>query len=529
MPSSEAATRLPVSAPPSHVQGQLAIHHINVQQGDCTLIVGPDGTTFLIDAGNQGKGTAEVVPYLQAIGIPASAGFDFMLATHRDSDHLGGLDEVIAAGYQATGTIWDNGSTKTGGAIDEFLAAAAGTVADAVQPMPLGHVVNLGSGATATCVAVGGQVLGHGAVAGAADENDLSVAILVRFGTFEYLTAGDLGGGDGDKSCTGRSTGQADVETTLTISLRPGGGADLLTADGIEVLDVNHHGSESSTNNQYMNLLTPAVAVINTGAGQGSNFHHPRADVVEKVLMAQVACITAPPALVLQTEEGDPIGSNTSTQGFCVGDVIIRTSGAGTFQVLATGDVSQGPDERVAAGIGGAGRTFPLDGAAAPSSSDLVITEIMQDPAAVPDTAGEWFEVFNPGTVAVDINGWTIRAEGSDSHVISNGGPLLVLPGAAIVLGRNGDPLQNGGYTASYVYTGINLANADDEILLVEPGGRVVDRVAYTGVAPWPRPSGRSMQLSNPGADNGAGSNWAVATARGGSFVGSGDLGTPGM
>ena len=29
--------------------GLLEIHHINVQQGDCTLIIGPDGTTFLVD------------------------------------------------------------------------------------------------------------------------------------------------------------------------------------------------------------------------------------------------------------------------------------------------------------------------------------------------------------------------------------------------------------------------------------------------------------------------------------------------
>ena len=103
-------------------------------------------------------------------------------------------------------------------------------------------------------------MLGHGAVTGAASENDLSVAILVRFGAFEYITAGDLGGGDNDRSCTGRSTGQANVESSLAISLTSAGGANLLTDDGVEVMDVNHHGSESSTNRDYMNLLTPTVA-----------------------------------------------------------------------------------------------------------------------------------------------------------------------------------------------------------------------------------------------------------------------------
>ena len=122
----------------------LTIHQINVQQGDCTLIVGPDGTTFLIDAGNRGKGTSEVVPYLQSIGIQPGDGLDFMLATHRDSDHLGGLDEVIDAGYDVESNVWDNGSTKSGDEITEFVNAAVNTTAGAVQAMTLGHVVDLG-------------------------------------------------------------------------------------------------------------------------------------------------------------------------------------------------------------------------------------------------------------------------------------------------------------------------------------------------------------------------------------------------
>ena len=42
--------------------GLLEIHYINVQQGGSTLIIGPNGTTILMDAGNNGKGTSEVVP-----------------------------------------------------------------------------------------------------------------------------------------------------------------------------------------------------------------------------------------------------------------------------------------------------------------------------------------------------------------------------------------------------------------------------------------------------------------------------------
>ena len=521
-----AALCLPALAAAFTPSGLLEIHHINVQQGDCTLIIGPDGTTVLVDGGNNGKGTAEVVPYLQGLGLMPADGIDYMIATHGDADHLGGLDDVINAGYDVHFEVWDNGTTSSTQTTADFKAAASGTSAGPVTEIPLGTTIALGGGAVARCVVVRGNVLGFGTVAGALNnENDLSVGLLVQYGGFDYITAGDLGGGDDDAACTGRSTGQVNVETTLATSLMPGGGAALLTADGVEVLDVNHHGSESSTNSDYMNLLTPAVAAINVGAGQGGTFHHPRIDVVEGVLMAQAACVAAAPALVLQTEEGSPTGSNTSFAGYCAGDIVFKTSGSGTYEVSATGAVSQGPDERVAAGIFPAA-SFDLDGGGSGGTPLIVINEIMQNPNAVTDANGEWLELYNAGGSSVDIGGWTIRDDGSDSHVIA--GSVVIPAGGYAVLGRVGDSGTNGGYTPDYVYSGFTLANADDEVVLADGGGAIVDRVDYTGVSPWPNPTGASMELIAAGLDNNVGSNWTLATVRGGTYTGGGDLGTPG-
>jgi hypothetical protein len=132
----------------------------------------------------------------------------------------------------------------------------------------------------------------------------------------------------------------------------------MISAGGIDVLHCNHHGAEDGTNSNYMNLARPAVAVISIGAGQSLTDQRPRIDVVENVLLAGVPCVTVPPALVLQTEEGNPIGTYTSYAGYCVGNVRISTDGVSTFAVSADGLVTQGPDERVAAGLP---RTFPLD------------------------------------------------------------------------------------------------------------------------------------------------------------------------
>ena len=160
----------------------------------------------------------------------------------------------------------------------------------------------------------------------------------------------------------------------------------------------------------------------------------------------------------------------------------------------------------------------------APPAPVIVITEIMQNPAAVADSAGEWFEVHNPGTQDVDIDGWTISDNGSDSHVIANGGPLIVPAGGYIVLGNNANPATNGGVTVAYAYSGVFLANGDDELVLTRPDGGEADRVEWDGGPVWPDPNGASMALIDPALDNNVGTNWVTATTA----YGAGDKGTPG-
>ena len=88
---------------------QLEIHYIDVGWGGSVFVKGPDGTTVLMEAGNTGKGTAEVVPYLQSIGVTPAMGLDYTIAGHQHCDHIGGLDEVINAGYNVHAKNYYNG------------------------------------------------------------------------------------------------------------------------------------------------------------------------------------------------------------------------------------------------------------------------------------------------------------------------------------------------------------------------------------------------------------------------------------
>ena len=159
---------------------------------------------------------------------------------------------------------------------------------------------------------------------------------------------------------------------------------------------------------------------------------------------------------------------------------------------------------------------------------DVVITEIMQNPAAVVDTAGEWFEVYNATSRAIDLNGWTIADAGTDRHHIQtpNGDPLWLPAGGYLVLGRNADAGTNGGVLVAYRYASFTLGNADDEIILLDGSGTAIDRVAYDGGPAFPNPDGASMQLIRPDLDNTLGVNWRSAPDP---WPGSaGDRGSPG-
>jgi beta-lactamase superfamily II metal-dependent hydrolase len=363
-----------VAATPAGFAQQLEIHYINVGWGSSVLVIGPDGTSVLLEAGNTGKGTSEVVPYLQSIGLLPSHGLDYTIAGHQHCDHIGGLDEVINAGYDVRTRNYYNGSASyTSGCVDGWNAAAQTTTAGAPVAMAVGTEILLGNGAKLTCVAANGRIIGGGTVS-VSNENDKSIAVLIQYGGFDYLWASDLGGGSVDEACTGRSTSQVDVETAVVQAISPGGAAPMISAGGIDVLNVNHHGSESSTNNNWMDYAMPAVAVIPTGAGQSTGWDLPRIDVVHNVLLAAASsCVAAPPTFVLQTEEGSPTGSLTSFEGYCVGNIRISTDGLSLFTVNGDGNVNQGPNEVAAAGLP---RSFTLDDSAGGGDTEAPTTSI---------------------------------------------------------------------------------------------------------------------------------------------------------
>ncbi|WP_370390787.1 lamin tail domain-containing protein [uncultured Winogradskyella sp.] len=159
-----------------------------------------------------------------------------------------------------------------------------------------------------------------------------------------------------------------------------------------------------------------------------------------------------------------------------------------------------------------------------PPVPELIITEIMQNPSDVGDNSGEYFEVYNPTASAIDMIGWTISDNGSDSHTISSS---VVVPSLGFaVLGINADNLTNGGVNVDYEYSGFTLANGDDEIILTDGSSNEIDRAEYDGGPNWPDPNGAAMIfIGSDTEDNNDGSLWAEATVSEGI---DNDFGSPG-
>lgn len=279
----------------------LKIHHIDVGQGDCTLIVSPTGKTVLIDSGTTGKGKTLVLPHLKRLGIKR---LDYVVASHYHLDHIGGLDEVMKGiGSKNIGTVLDRGNKPappTGKAYTDYATAASG---HRFKPTA-GKTINLGGGCSMKCVANDGRVLGSGNVANAVkSENDLSLAWLLVYGSFNYYTGGD---------CGGESKNYADLETPMAP-----------VVGMVDAMKVDHHASNYSTNQVFLNALNPTAVIVEVG--NGNTYHHPVQTVLDR--LAKKHCD------VYLTEKGSG-GKLASGAGWIAnGNILISTDGTSTFCV----------------------------------------------------------------------------------------------------------------------------------------------------------------------------------------------------
>jgi len=156
---------------------------------------------------------------------------------------------------------------------------------------------------------------------------------------------------------------------------------------------------------------------------------------------------------------------------------------------------------------------------------DLVITEVMYNPAFCTDATCEWIEIYNASGSPVDLLGLLISDIGASSGEIEDSAVLA--PGEYGVLGASDS--DDWGYTfeplAHYGSSGPFFSQADGDLVEIANNATTIDIILYT--ANGDRNAGASLELDPAALDadlNDDEAQWCVAQ----DDFGDGDLGSPG-
>jgi len=120
----------------------------------------------------------------------------------------------------------------------------------------------------------------------------------------------------------------------------------------------------------------------------------------------------------------------------------------------------------------------------------IVINEVAWSGTAAQGN-DEWIELYNPNSFAVNMTDWTL-VTGSSSLTITLTG--LIPAGGFFLLERANDSTVSD-ILADQIYSGANLNNAGDVLLLKDPGGNIIDSANVNGGA-WPGGSAAPNHLS---------------------------------
>ena len=236
-PDSGTSSQPNTGAPSTTAQAStnVTIKFIDVGQGEAILIALPE-KTMLIDAGPTGS-APKIAQVLQELGRDK---IDYLVATHPDEDHIGGMADVISS--TQIGTIYAPNKTNNTATYRKFLTAIqnnnlqitlaeAGTIIDQTDAYKL-------------------EILWPTKDANFPDTNDYSIIIKLTVGTKTFLFTGD-------------------APTSAILDANPG---------HIDVLKLSHHGSRTGTNEQLVRRLSPTYAILSYALD--NSYGHPMQSVL---------------------------------------------------------------------------------------------------------------------------------------------------------------------------------------------------------------------------------------------------------
>lgn len=232
-------------------EGNIFVHFIDVGQGDATLIEFDDGSTMLIDAGPKSS-SDDLVNYINNLGIST---IDYFLITHPDADHVGGGIKIFE-NFQINNFYRPMISSVSEKDTSSYPVHDTGTYDEIIQAYLNEENCNLFYNSDAVSI-IGDNysvniIYPDGVYE---DTNDSSAICFIKIYDFKFLF-------------------MADADTKIESKLIEIYGYELQA----DVLKVGHHGAETSTSEEFLEVVKPNYAVISVGE---NDYGHPSEKVLE--------------------------------------------------------------------------------------------------------------------------------------------------------------------------------------------------------------------------------------------------------
>ena len=235
---------LPVEAVSTAVcpNDKLCVAFLDVGQGDATFIQSPSGVQVLVDGGRG----SQVLNELSQLMEFWDRELDYVIATHPDADHVGGLggvfDRYMVRSFMRTENESDTNAWES---VKDKAAAEGAEIILARR----GQVIDMGSGVKL-------EVLFPDSDMSNSNSNAASIILRLTYGGNSMILTGDAPKG---------------VEEYLVLIE----GENLAS----DVLKVGHHGSRTSTSETFLAEVDPNLAVISVGAN--NQYGHPHVEVTD--------------------------------------------------------------------------------------------------------------------------------------------------------------------------------------------------------------------------------------------------------
>ena len=419
--------------------GKLSVYFLDVGQGDSTLVLFSD-KSILIDAGEAEMGD-RVVSDLKALGVSR---IDLLVATHPHSDHIGGMQKVLAA--FPVGQVLDSGVPHTSSAYEHFLE----TIDRKNIPYRVaeqGQTIDIDPALTIFVLSPQKQHFGD-------DPNTNSIVLRISYGTVAFLLAGDMGG----------ESENALVRSGYPLNSR--------------ILKVGHHGSYSSTSSSFLERVRPETAIIMVG--RDNPYGHPHKQVLDLLeeYGASVYRTDIDGTIVIRSD-GMSYSVKTETNDKGIWTVSTTRTGNFTKVTASTSPVVTLPSSRAVTPVPNRSVTpqetpFNLTIPQIGNASSVYISAVQFDAPGDDrqNLNAEWVRLTNRGDGLVLLAGWTLSDKtGSHPFVF----PAFVLMPKSSVTIYSGSGKMND--TSLFMGRDTPIwSNTGDAATLKDGSGTIIDQ-----------------------------------------------------